>query len=246
MKAVDELISGARIEVCRTKQDPRDFAVWRAENIFPHNESEMIKCEAPMGKSLGNYVMIKDGLRQHSPMAIRFFVLSGHYRSNTDFSDAALHAAGKGYSRLIRAVEDIKLLLARAGAGTERDTGHTGIDTLELYEQRFLEVMDDDLNTPQAIASLFDLSRELKNRFDGGQRLPTSVLVKMLHFFSKYGGNILGIIPQELIKEEDHQEDRMAEKKLLSLVLEVRNTARKRKDWLIADMIREELSKIVL
>lgn len=141
------------------------------ENQFPHHECEIAQSEAAtgkpfvrywmhnnmvtvngvkMGKSLGNFTTIKDALQKVSPLVLRFFILQSHYRSTLDFSDAALYAAKAGLDKLHETYA--RLLNAPEG---------TGVLKLKRFEQAFHEAMNDDFNSPVAIAVLFDLAREV-------------------------------------------------------------------------------------
>ena len=147
------------------------------ENIFPHNECEVAQSEAAngkpfarywmhnnmvtvdgvkMGKSLGNAIFLKDLFKRYPPLVIRFFILSSHYRSPTDFSTEALDAAQKGLDRLLATVALLRERLDKAQPG-ELDASF--VEKLEQHKVRFLERMDDDFNTAGAIGTLFDMSK---------------------------------------------------------------------------------------
>jgi len=147
--------------------------------IFPHHENEIAQSESftrakpfvkywlhngmvqlaeeKMSKSLGNLVTIKEVLKNYSPDAIRIFVLNSHYRSPLTYAEESLEAAEKGADRL-RQVAEIKV---------EGHKADKGIDT-EAYRNRFIEAMDDDFNTPQALATVFDLARDINQSVDSG------------------------------------------------------------------------------
>ncbi|MDD5083192.1 MAG: cysteine--tRNA ligase, partial [Dehalococcoidales bacterium] len=147
--------------------------------IFPHHENEIAQSESftgkkpfvkywlhngliqlgeeKMSKSLGNLVTIKEALRKFSADAIRLFVLSSYYRNPLSYSDEALAAAERGVDRLRQA---IRLEGTEAGANGKLDAGP--------YRQRFIEAMDDDFNTAQASATLFDLVREINRADESG------------------------------------------------------------------------------
>jgi len=144
--------------------------------IFPHHENEIAQSEnftgtkpfvkywlhngllqlgeEKMSKSLGNLITIKEALEKYSADAIRIFVLSSNYRNPLTYSEEALEAAERGAERL-------------QGAAYGEGKGEGGIDT-GAYRQRFIEAMDDDFNTPQAIATLFDLARDINRASDEG------------------------------------------------------------------------------
>jgi len=140
--------------------------------IFPHHENEIAQSEsftgikpfvkywlhnglvqlgeAKMSKSLGNLITIKEALEKYSTDAIRIFILSSHYRSPLTYSEEGLEAAERGADRLRQAAQ---------GEGGETKVG--GKVDVEPYRNRFIEAMDDDFNTAQALATLFDLSRDI-------------------------------------------------------------------------------------
>jgi len=237
---------------------PFDIHGGGLENIFPHNESEIAQCEAAydaefarfwvlnnmvtvdgtkMGKSLGNFVTIKDALTRHSAMTIRFFVLSSHYRSNTDFSDGALEAAGRGFERMIATVAQVRERLAGEDPAEEPEAGI--VQVIEEYKARFLDAMDDDLNTPQAMAALFDLSRVVNGFLNSGQFLSGGTLAAVDAAYRALGGEILGVIPDELPQAQESGLDGA----LMEILIELRATARKNKDWATADTIRDRLTE---
>ena len=146
--------------------------------IFPHHENEIAQSEAftgkpfvryfihnallqlgreKMSKSLGNLVPVREALKKWGAEALRLFVLSSHYRMPLTFSGEAVEAARKGADRLAQALSPLK-----------EGRGEPALDP-EPFRQRFMEAMDDDLNTPQALAALFDLAREINSADDAGR-----------------------------------------------------------------------------
>ena len=238
---------------------PFDIHGGGLENIFPHNESEIAQCEAAydsdfarywvlnnmvtvdgtkMGKSLGNFITVKDALKAHNPMTIRFFILSSHYRSNTDFSEEALAAAGRGYERLIGTVGLVRQRLADADLEEPADPEVLAI--IEEHEQRFSSAMDDDLNTPQTLAALFDLNRAVNTLLNSGQLVSGSTLAAIDQVYRKLGGGVLGVIPDELPQEAGAGLDN----ELVGLLIDLRAQARSNRDWGTADMVRDRLTEI--
>ncbi len=148
-----------------------------ADLVFPHHENEIAQSEAftgqkpfvrfwlhnglmqmgeeKMSKSLGNLITLREGLERYGADALRVFVLSGHYRSPLTFSEEAVAAAAKGAERLRHAASDETDALAPGSS----ESGGTVDDA--PYRERFVEAMDDDFNTAQALAALFDLAREI-------------------------------------------------------------------------------------
>jgi cysteinyl-tRNA synthetase len=235
---------------------PFDIHGGGLENIFPHNESEIAQSEAAygvefarywllnnmvtvdgvkMGKSLGNFVTIKDALQRHEPMTIRFFILSSHYRSPTDFSEAALEAAGKGLERLYGAVRLVRDRLATAEDGGA-DAAFQQV--LDEHKARFTEAMDDDFNTPQALAALFDLTKEVNTLLNSGEPVSLGTLEAIDGLYRELGGDVLGIIPDRLPEEAEAG----LEGALVQILIDLRQEFRQAKDWAKADAIRDRLA----
>ena len=237
---------------------PFDIHGGGLENIFPHNESEIAQCEAAygtefarywvlnnmvtvdgtkMGKSLGNFTTLKDAMARHDPMTIRFFILTSHYRSTTDFSDEALDAAGKGYERLIGAVRLVRERLAQAPEG-EADPSFAQV--LADHKARFLAAMDDDVNTPQAVAALFDLSRLVNTLLNSGREVYDGTLRAIDDAYRALGGEVLGLVPDQLPEQGGAGLDGA----LMELLIDLRAEARKARNWAAADAIRDRLAEI--
>jgi len=238
---------------------PFDIHGGGLENIFPHNESEIAQSEAAyavdlarywilnnmvtvdgtkMGKSLGNFTTVKDALSRHSAMTLRFFVLNSHYRSTTDFSEAALESAGRGYERLLGPVTLARRKLDAADPAAPADP--SVLARLEEHKQRFLAALDDDFNTPQALAVLFDLGKEVNTLLNSGQPLSRPTLQAIDGLYCRLGGDILGIIPAELPAATSVG----VEADLMQLLIDLRAEARARKDWATADAVRTRLAAI--
>jgi cysteinyl-tRNA synthetase len=235
---------------------PFDIHGGGLENIFPHNECEIAQIEAAtgkpfcnywllnnmvtvdgvkMGKSLGNAIPIKQLVKRHSPMVIRFFVLSSHYRSPTDFSEEALEAASRGLERLYGTVGLIQDRL-RVAQGDEPDP--VLASKLADAEARFREAMDQDFNTPQAIASLFDLGREVNTLLNSGEPVSRATLEAIDALYRRLAGDVLGI----LAKEPSHQADAGLTDGLIRLLIDLRQEARQARDWSRADAVRDRLA----
>jgi len=237
---------------------PFDIHGGGLENIFPHNESEIAQSEAAygvefarywllnnmvtvdgikMGKSLGNFVTIKDALQRHEPMAIRFFILSSHYRSPTDFSEAALEAASKGLERLYGAVK-----LVRDRLDTAENSGADAAfqRVMDEHKARFIEAMDDDFNTPQALAVLFDLTRDVNTLLNSEEPVSRGTLEAIDDLYRELGGDVLGIIPDQLPEEAGAG----LEDALVQILIDLRQEFRQAKDWAKADAIRDRLAEV--
>ncbi len=230
------------------------------DNVFPHHECEIAQSEAATGKpfvrywmhnntltmngekmskSLGNVLNIKDALKQYSPETLRHFMLSSHYRSRLDYSDAAVQAAEKGLKRLLDTVARVQEAVQQAG----EVTGFEPPFAPEEYRRRFEEAMNDDFNTPQAIAVLFDLQKAV-NTYLAGTDAPHRPFLEAIHgLFHTLGHEVLGIVPAEF-GQPGREVDGSLVEKLVVLNLNVRNRLRKEKNWVLADYIREELRKM--
>ena len=237
---------------------PFDIHGGGIENIFPHNESEIAQAEAAygkefarywllnnmvtrdgtkMGKSLGNSITLKEAFEMYDPMVIRFFILSSHYRSNTDFSDEAIKAAARGYQRLMNAVKRIRDLIQGAPSGRVDEKVQ---NIVEQYRTKFLMSMDDDFNTPQAIAALFDFNREIDPLLNNETAASAETIEVVNSFYKQAGNDILGIIP-EVSPEESGAG---LENELVQLIIELRAQARKERNWALADQLRDRLTEI--
>jgi len=208
--------------------------------------------EDKMSKSLGNLITIKEALERYSADAIRIFILSSHYRSPLTYSEEGLEAAERGADRLRQAVQ---------GEGRGEMAGEK-VD-VEPYRQRFIEAMDDDFNTAQAIATLFDLARDINRLSDEGYTVirGQQVLVEQ--------ANILGLtlklpekppldtepLRQLLISinkwrlEADLKEIPIDElpddvESLMELITSTRSGLRDKKLWEYADKIRDRLVEL--
>jgi cysteinyl-tRNA synthetase len=212
--------------------------------IFPHHENEIAQSEGftgvtpfvkywmhngfvqlggeKMSKSLGVFVTLKQALDRFSPDALRLFILSSHYRSPINFSEEGVAAAEKGMERLRQA----------AFADSQRGTGESSgaVDT-EAYRQRFIEAMDHDFNSPQALAALFDLAREINRTTDqGGDARKARQTLREL-------SGVLGF-------SFEGPEIDLAAKPFIDLLVSLRTELRKEKHWQIADRVRTSLKDL--
>ena len=230
------------------------------ENIFPHHECEIAQSEAAnkspfvrywihnnmvtvngqkMGKSLGNFVTLKDAFTKYNPLTIRFFILTTHYRSPLDFSNEALDAADKGLERLYNTIINLREQIDSAKDGSTP----SGIyEKLEHYKKTFFEAMDEDINTPGAIAALFDLSKEVNTLLNSGQEISKKCLEDIDKLYQELAGNILGIIPKSFKSEQKGEADVL--ENVMRVIIDTRNELRKAKQWQLSDFIRNKLTEI--
>ena len=225
--------------------------------VFPHHEAEIAQSNASngcdpanywmhnnmitvdgkkMGKSLGNFINLEEFFtgshdkleRAYAPMTIRFFILQAHYRSTVDFSNEALQAAEKGFTKLMNAMDTLGQISA-----SENST----YDVNALQEKCYT-AMNDDFNTPILIAHLFDGVRIINSVKDGKESLNAADLEQLKTIFNTFITDILGFISHK----ESNTNDLTNE--VMELVLQLRGNAKKSKDFDTADLIRDELDKV--
>ncbi|MGB9776724.1 MAG: cysteine--tRNA ligase [Anaerolineae bacterium] len=231
------------------------------DNIFPHNECEIAQAEAvtgkpfarywilagsltvdgvKMSKSLGNFLTIKDALKLYRPEVIRAFILSAHYRGTLDYSREAMQAAEQGVRRLHNTVRAVRARMKET-AMPEGTADLSYMNDLDPYREAFLAAMDDDFNTPKAMATLHDLARAVNRMLDSGQPVARGTLAAIDQMFSELGGQILGIIPEQL--EPPEMRSGLVDG-LMDLILSIRQEYRAAKDWARADAIRQRLAEL--
>jgi cysteinyl-tRNA synthetase len=192
-----------------------------------------------MSKSLGNFVLLKDLFAKYDPLVVRFFILQSHYRSTLDFSDEALQAAKSGFDKLRNTVRNLRSEIAKAE--TEQRTATHTIDLTE-YKKRFLDAMDDDLNAPQAIAVLFDLSRDVNQLLASDTKISAQSLRSVEQMYRQLGETVLGIVSDR--EPPSASVDGSLHVSLIELLITIRNEVRKQKLWALSDMIRDGLKVI--
>ncbi|HET8864148.1 MAG TPA: cysteine--tRNA ligase [Gracilimonas sp.] len=225
------------------------------ENQFPHHECEIAQAECAhdkqfvkywlhnnmvtlegqkMGKSLGNAINLHEFFtgdhklltRAWNPEVIRFFLLQSHYRSTTDFSEEALGGAETGLKNLhsmIKAIEN-----AEAGNGEAID--------LDGLKESIESVMNDDFNSAQAIAILFEQLKEIRKQITD-KRTPSNIK-EIKEFLHDFVDGVLGIWPQEGGGNEELTKD------LIELLIEIRKDARSNKNFELSDKIRDDLKEL--
>ena len=222
--------------------------------IFPHHEAEIAQMESASGekpmvrywmhtgflnvegekmsKSLGNFITIKDLLQDYSPDVFRFFVLSTHYRSTIDFSKSTLEQSKNSLERISKLVETMNNL-DDVSESTDYDNYYE--DQLKKFKIKFFEAMDNDFNTPHALATLFNYIREVNKALDDN-KISKQVSKSILNFLKDIE-TIFG-----LDFKSDALDDRTNE--LLDVIIGVREELRKKKDWELADLIRSKLKDL--
>ena len=227
--------------------------------VFPHHECEIAQAVASqgdqmvrywmhnnmitingqkMGKSLGNFITLEQfftgdhpALTQaYSPMTIRFFILQAHYRGTVDFSNEALQAAEKALERILDGWHRLNALTASAQSSL----------TLDNYRQRCADAMNDDLNTPTVIATLFDACKVINQANDGNATLSQADIDELKSVFQIYLFDVLGIRDDAAGGDSVNLEPY---RQAVDLLLEMRRNAKAAKDWATSDLIRDKLSE---
>jgi cysteinyl-tRNA synthetase len=245
------------------------------ENQFPHHEDEIAQAEAAtgkpfvkywlhnnmvtvggqkMGKSLGNFITLKDAFQKWDPMVLRLFILQSHYRSPTDFSEEALLAAQAGYDRLSGAVFRLMTDAINAPKGQVEQ----GVaEKVEATRLRFLRAMDDDFSTPIALAALFDFAREL-NTIASKHDLTRGSYDLALNAFSEMAWHVMGLnlgtgviaLGQKLVTDMHAESQEVARHNLerfhamAEYLVDLRKEARKSGNFAQADGIRKFLDEM--
>ena len=294
-KNIDDLISGARIAVGEKKEDPLDFALWKARKEdseiawespwgmgrpgwhiecstmskkylgdtidihaggqdlqFPHHENEIAQSEAhsgkpfahywmhngyinidgiKMSKSLGNFRTVRDLLGAYDGEVLRFLILSGQYRGPIDFGEEILTQSQNGLNRMRNAKSNLKHLIA-TGSGTMTREEKETLAEFDRFREKFIEVMDDDLNTADAISVIFELITAVNTAVkDGASKEFAQKCLDLLMELA----SILGLLqqdPEAEVTEVDPE---------IQALIDERQAARKAKNFARADEIRDQL-----
>ena len=291
---IEDLEAGARISVGEKKEDPLDFALWKAKKIegepawdspwgpgrpgwhiecsamsnkylgetidihgggqdltFPHHENEIAQTEAytgkkfsnywmhnayitidneKMSKSKGNFFTVRDILEKYTGEEIRYFLLSGHYRSPINFSEELMAQARSALGRMHNAENNLRHL-SENGWESMTEEEKAELEKMEEYRGKFEDAMDDDLNTADAISVVFELIRDINTTVkDGASR---EFAGKALDLLKELTG-VLGIL------QDSGNEDGGISDEIMALVAE-RQEARKAKNFARADEIRDIL-----
>lgn len=290
---IEDLESGARIEVEEKKEDPLDFALWKAQKTddelawqspwglgrpgwhiecsvmstkylgetidihaggqdltFPHHENEIAQTEAhtgkpfanywmhngyitidneKMSKSKGNFFTVRDILKDYDGEVIRFFLLSGHYRSPINFSRELMDQSKNALARMQNARNNLKHL-AEHGTGSMSEAEAELFEGLAKYREKFIAAMDDDLNTADAISAVFELIKEINTAAKDG--VTEEFARKCLGLLDELTG-VLGLLREN--EEESGIDDEIQQ------LVDERQAARKAKNFARADEIRDIL-----
>ncbi|MDO4936101.1 MAG: cysteine--tRNA ligase [Phascolarctobacterium sp.] len=243
-----------------------DFHGGGSDLIFPHHENEIAQSEGctlkhpfvrywlhngfitvneeKMSKSLGNFFMVIDILKNFDPETLRFFIVETHYRSPLDFSDARLNEAKKSLSRLRNAKEVLGELVLKMSSGPTQRSLALRKEVAELRE-KFMEAMRDDFNTALAISYMFELAKKVNAyKAEIGEGKPDGKLVDQMQKVFAEMCSIIGIL-----ENKEGVADKTAEPKEsdpeaaeIEAAIAKRAEAKKNKDYKLADQIRAELA----
>jgi cysteinyl-tRNA synthetase len=193
-------------------------------NTWMHSGMVMVDKEK-MSKSLGNFFTIRDVLEHYDSETIRYFLMSGHYRSQLNYSEDNLNQARSALERLYTSLRGLELDVAPEGG--------------EEFVQRFEAAMNDDFNTPEAYSVLFDMAREI-NRLKQESHEKAGKLAARLRELA----GVIGILyqePEKFLQGDQNSDEDTAE---IESLIRIRNESRAAKDWAQADMARDKLTEM--
>ena len=288
---IDDLQSGARIAVGEKKENPLDFALWKAAKegepywdspwgkgrpgwhiecsamnrkylgktidihcggqdlIFPHHENEIAQSEAAndapfakywmhngyinvdnvkMSKSLGNFKTVREIANVYGYEVIRYFLISSHYRSPINYSLDIIEQCKSALERLYTCRESLDFAIKNADSSIEDD--NEILDLIESRHQQFIDAMDDDLNTADGLAAIFDLVKDINTKILD-KPVSKGVCNAAAKLFDELC-DVLGILYNRKSNDLDSE---------IEELIAQRQEARKNKDWATADKIRDDL-----
>ena len=296
---LDDLEAGARIDVSELKEDPMDFALWKAARpdepswpspwsdgrpgwhiecsamarrylgdtidihcggqdlIFPHHENEIAQSECcngvpfarywmhnghinvnnkKMSKSLGNFFTVRDVAEKYGYEPIRFFLISSSYRSPINYSPEVVEQGITALDRLYNCRDSLRFALSHAGEEEPVDAQEIR-ELLQTRKEQFIAAMEDDLNTADAIAALFELVRDINSRLtsSGGTSKSTAPCRRLCEEASALFDELTGVLGLLYSRQESSAD---AE---IEALIAARAEARKQKNWAESDRIRDEL-----
>jgi cysteinyl-tRNA synthetase len=248
---------------CKHLGDTFDIHAGGNDLIFPHHENEIAQSEAAnkkkfvnywihfgflninsekMSKSLGNFFTARDVLKLYSAESIRLLFSQTHYRGPLEFSDELLESAQKGLEKFENLIEKLSphpVPLPSARGGQEGDGANPNFN-FEKYYADFETAIDDDLNTPQAVAVLFDFVRDVNKTIAENEKLSPKFYLEVKEFLSKTAQGVLGIVDFD----KSNADGSSIEKGLIELLIRLRDNARKEKNFALSDKIRDGLNEI--
>ena len=293
-KPIDELISGARVEVSDEKESPLDFALWKRQKeeseiafdspwgkgrpgwhiecsamsrkylgetidihgggedlIFPHHENEIAQSEGAngkeyvhyfihngyininnekMSKSKGNFFTVRDISKEFDLEVVRLFMLSAHYKTPVNFSFEILKQTERALNRLYNTRDNLIYILDKASQSDMNEDEKEFVSSLSKYREEFKKAMEDDINTANAVSTVFELSKDINTNIDENSSKEAAQCAYDIYMELN---NVLGLLSRR--KEKDILEDEIVN------LIEKRQEARKNKDFALADKIRDDL-----
>ncbi len=210
--------------------DKPSVRYWMHNNMITVNGTKM-------GKSMGNFINLEEFFngthrlldKAYEPMIIRFFILQSHYRSMVDFSVDALHAAEVALKRLLDASKHIDNI----------PVSDTSTVEVKALRQKCYDAMNDDLNTPILLSHLFEATRIINSAIAGIEKLSQEDLDELTFLFNTFLFELLGIEDNSALKDTSYE----AFEKAVNMLLEMRQEAKRNKDWATSDKIRDDLTK---
>lgn len=293
---LEDLESGARIDVNEAKEDPMDFALWKKQKpgepawespwgmgrpgwhiecsamankflahtidihsggqdlIFPHHENEIAQSEAAngccfarywmhngyinvdnkkMSKSLGNFFTVRDVAKEFDYEVIRFFMLSAHYRSPINFSKELMESAASALERVYTCIDTMQFLADNAEDKPLADNESELLGRIKGYHDKFIAAMDDDINTADAIAAIFEIVGDANKHITAESAATKQLILSVIKEIRELG-SVLGLF-------EKKQKDEIPPE--IEKLLKKRDDARREKNWAEADSIREQLKE---
>lgn len=292
-QTIDDLQSGARIQVDEAKEDPLDFALWKSAKpgepywespwgkgrpgwhiecsamaskylgksidihcggqdlIFPHHENEIAQSECcfgtkfsnywlhngyinvdskKMSKSLGNFFTVRDVAEKYGYEPIRYLMISSHYRNPINYSEDIIMQCASSLERLRNFRENLNFALKNAS-----DSSNNKVD-LEIYKTKFIDAMNDDLNTADALAAIFEMVKSVNTNVIQKNEFDKTFIRNTIDLFDELCG-VLGIL-----YEKNNLNSGLISTQDIENLIKEREQARKEKNWSRADEIRKELS----
>ena len=235
--------------------------------VFPHHENEIAQSKCAyhgnfanywlhngfiqingdkMSKSLGNFFLLREILEKFSGNVVRLFILSTHYRKPINFSFENMEDTKKALQNIVKSMNKFEAIIGKYK--NEKTAEITNLDfsqKIDEFDKKFEDVMDEDMNTPQALATIFDQIRET-NKFISVNKDELSKIYseieKSYESLKRKIGNVFGIeIEMENSAKEEDGENMELTKKLIELLIKLRSEARSEKNFKLSDEIRDEL-----
>ena len=231
--------------------------------IFPHHENEIAQSEAitgkkpfvkywlhtgflkingeKMSKSQSNFITVRKALKKYSAEAIRLFVMSTHYRNEIDFTDEKLIVAESSLNRLYNTLMSLEAAKKVVAKREPNDVEKHFSKNIEKSKNTFVNAMDEDFNTPRALAALFEMSKEINRFLDEQKKVNSKILEDAYDHFSELG-TALGLFQYQKTKDVGKKivDD------LVQLLLDLRDELRKKKDYGLSDEIRDRMKQLGL